>query len=98
MRMLKIAAIAGLTLVSGAATAQTFAPPPPQMEAGPPPVLPGPPAQYELVPGHWKWNGVRYVWHPRHWVLRPVGYARWVPGHWGNRFGNYVWVEGHWAR
>ncbi len=95
MKSLPIALLAGMTLISGGAMAQSFGPPPPQIETGPLPPIPGP--GYELVPGRWAWNGVRYVWKPRHYVLRPVGYASWVPGHWAvNRFGQYQWVEGHW--
>jgi hypothetical protein len=98
MRTYGLVLAAALVAASGGAMAQSFAPPPLQVEPGPPPPIPGPPERYELVPGHWAWNGVRYVWHPRHWILRPVGYAHWVPGHWGNRYGRYVWIEGHWAR
>jgi hypothetical protein len=100
MKVLHVTLIAGLTLVSGAARAQpAFAPPPLQDEVGPPPPLPGPPAGYVLVPGRWDWNGVRYVWVPRHWIVRRVGYAVWVPGHWGfGPLGRYRWIEGHWRR
>jgi hypothetical protein len=93
MKTLQIALVAAMTLVSTVAMAQPGPPPPPQVEVGPFPP-PGPPSQYGLEPGHWKWNGFRYVWIPRHWVLRVPGYAHWMPGH-VNRFG--VWVPGHWV-
>ena len=47
------------------------APPPP-----PPParvverVPPPPPGYYAWRPGHWRWNGYRYVWVPGHYVAR----------------------------
>jgi len=51
-----------------------------------------------LVPGHWRWDGVRYAWEPRHWVERRAGFAHWVPGHWAvGPYGRWAWVEGHWA-
>ena len=95
-------AVAGLmvagTLVS-AAMAQpypTVAPPPAVVEAGPPPPAPG--ARYVLVPGYYRWAGGAYVWVPRHWQLRPVGYTRWVPGHWNvGPFGRWHWIPGHWV-
>ncbi len=97
MKILQLAVVAGLTLVSGAAMAQTFAPPQVQIEVGPPPPAPGP--GYVLVPGRWSWNGVRYVWVGRHWIAGRPGYSHWVPGHWGTgRFGRWHWIEGHWSR
>jgi hypothetical protein len=99
MRLLKAAVIAGLTLVSGVASAQTFAPPPPEVDAGPPPPPPGPASRFYLAPGYWTWAGGRYVWAPRRWIPVQVGYTRWVPAHWGpGRFGRWRFVPGHWAR
>src|SRR5271156_1056396 len=88
--------IVGMTMTAGTAMAQPYQPvPPPQDEAGPPPPAPGP--RYVLEPGHWRWNGVRYVWIGRHWVFRQPGWgAHYVPGHW-SRFGGWHWVPAHWA-
>ena len=69
MRILHAVLIAGTVLASAAAVAQPlpYAPIPPlQIEPGPPPPPPGPAARYVLEPGHWHWNGGRYVWVPRH--------------------------------
>ncbi len=41
-------------------------PPPPVVEAVPPP----PAAYYVWRPGHWRWNGVRWVWIRGHYVAR----------------------------
>ena len=94
-----LAALAITAAIAPAALAQGPYPPVPplQEEVGPPPVPPGPPAQYILVPGNWQWNGVSYVWVGRHWILRQPGYVHWVPGHWaagGPR--GWHWVPGHW--
>ena len=42
--------------------------PAPIVEAVPPP----PAAAYVWRPGHWRWNGFRYVWIRGHYVIRPV--------------------------
>jgi hypothetical protein len=101
MKRISAVLIAACVLATGAAVAQPapYAPiPPPQVEVGPPPPVPGPAAGYLLEPGHWQWNGVRYVWVPRHWVVRQPGWAHWVPGHWFvGRLGRYHWVPGHWG-
>jgi hypothetical protein len=41
-------------------------PPPPRVERVT--VSPGP--SYVRVPGHWRWNGRRYVWIEGHWAVR----------------------------
>jgi hypothetical protein len=87
-----------MSLTAGAAMAQPYAPvPPPQIEAGPPPPAPG--AAYVLEPGHWHWNGVRYVWIHRHWVIRQAGWgAHYVPGHWyQGPGGGWHWMPAHWG-
>ncbi len=66
-------------------------PPPVKVEVKPP--KPAPHAVW--IPGHWKWNGRRYVWVPGHWELRPKG-KTWVPGHWKKTRRGWVWVPGHW--
>nr|WP_321986008.1 hypothetical protein [uncultured Lichenicoccus sp.] len=42
--------------------------PAPIVERAPPP----PPGYYAWRPGHWRWNGYRYVWITGHYVLRPA--------------------------
>lgn len=70
------------------------APPPPlRAETVPPP----PSAAYVWQPGHWHWNGVRYVWVRGHYVVRQVGWQHWVHGHWALRGGAWVWVPAHWS-
>ncbi len=66
-------------------------PPPVKIEVKPP--KPAPHAVW--IPGHWKWNGRRYVWVPGHWELRPRG-KTWVPGHWKKTPRGWVWIPGHW--
>jgi hypothetical protein len=101
MKSISAALVAACVMITGAAVAQPapYEPiPPPQVEAGPPPPIPGPPAGYVLEPGHWQWDGVRYAWVPRHWVVRQPGWAHWVPGHWFvGATGIYHWVPGHWG-
>lgn len=47
------------------------------------------------VPGHWKWNGRKYVWKSGHWEVKPGG-KTWTPGHWEKRGRGWVWVKGRW--
>lgn len=35
-------------------------------------VPPPPPGYYVWRPGHWRWNGYRYVWARGHYVIRPA--------------------------
>lgn len=69
--------------------------PPPRYETAPPP--PGP--RYAWVPGHWRWDGYRYVWISGRYVIRHAGWGHWVPGRWvwSPRFGRWVWRPGHWV-
>ncbi len=90
---LAVLAVAATSSLSTIAAAQPAFPPPPP-EIGEPPPPPGPPARFVLEPGHWRWNGVRYVWIPRHWIGARIGYGRFIPGHW--RGG--IWIEPHWVR
>ena len=94
---LRLAALAILSAACrapvGPAGAQPAFPPPPP-EAGPMPPPPGPAAGFVLEPGHWQWNGARYVWVGRHWIAARAGYVHFVPGHW-NRFGR--WIPAHWG-
>lgn len=81
---------------AGAALAQPAYPPipPPRYELVPPPM--GGPRIWE--PGHWQWNGVRYIWVSGRYVPRQPRYRRYVPGHWqfAPRAGHYVWRPAHW--
>ena len=40
-----------------------YPPPPPRVEYRPP----GPPFPAVWVPGHWRWNGYRYIWIRGHY-------------------------------
>ena len=93
MRPFLLATVAVIGL-SAAAMAQPYPPPP----ADQPEVVPPPPGG-ALVwrPGHWHWNGVRYVWVHGHYIARPAVYGHWVPGHWApGGPGGWHWVDAHW--
>ncbi|MBX6360834.1 YXWGXW repeat-containing protein [Pseudacidobacterium ailaaui] len=81
-----------LTAPSFAQVIVRVAPPPVVVEHPGPPPHPG----YVWVAGYHRWDGVRYVWVPGHYVLPPRPRAVWVPGHWVARRGGWVFVEGHW--
>jgi hypothetical protein len=87
-------ALAVFMAVATIASAQPVMPPPPA-EAGPPPPMPGPNG-WVLEPGHWHWNGVTYVWRPRHWIHERVGW-HFVPGHWQPTGHGPIWIAAHWA-
>ncbi|HLG86513.1 MAG TPA: YMGG-like glycine zipper-containing protein [Alphaproteobacteria bacterium] len=79
--------------VGAAAGYATTPPPAPRYEAVPPP-----PAEHlSWVPGHWRWDGYRYVWEQGHYVARPYARSTWIPGHWVQRPQGWVWEEGHWG-
>ncbi len=101
MRQLGLLVVGGAVAVTGLAAtgakpaeAQGYPPlPPPQFERPPPP----PPSQgYVWQPGHWRWNGYRYVWFGGRYVPAGPGYRHFVPGHWANRYGQWVWIPQHW--
>jgi hypothetical protein len=99
MRRLAAISIIALTIGMGSAVAQPPPPPPP----GPPPaqyeaVPPPPGARVIWEPGHWHWNGVRYVWFGGHYVERRPEYGHYVPGHWrwAPGLGRYEWIGAHW--
>lgn len=82
----------------GTAVAQ---PPPPGYAQVPPPrqeMVPPPPQGGRMIwePGHWHWDGVRYVWIGGHYIERRGGH--WVAGRWvwGPREGRWVWRPAHW--
>lgn len=77
-------------LPASAAVFVRIGPPPVRVEHVPPPPAPG----YAWTGGYWRWDGVRYVWVPGHYV-RHIGH--WVPAHWVHRPGGWIRVEGHWA-
>jgi hypothetical protein len=68
--------------------------PPPRYEAVPP--APGP--RYAWEPGHWHWDGVRYVWIRGRYVIREARYHRWEEGRWvwSPPAGRWVWRPAHW--
>jgi WXXGXW repeat (2 copies) len=72
-------------------------PPPPPRPEPPPPPPPGDPAIFVWQPGHWKWNGHDYAWHPGHYEKRPARAAVWVPAEWVERGGQWVYHPGHWS-
>lgn len=80
--------------LSGAARAQYYAPVPP-LRYEVVPVAPGPQVLWQ--PGHWNWNGRRYVWFGGHYVERRPSYANYHHGHWASRYGRWVWVAPGWG-
>ncbi len=90
---------AGLLLIGlGSAAAQ---PPPPGYAPIPPPrveVVPAPPRPAVIwEPGHWQWDGYRYIWIGGRYVERRPQYGRYVPGGWVMRHGQWIWVPAHWG-
>lgn len=94
-----VAATVIVVLGTGAARAQPPMPygpvPPPRYEPVPPP----PGAGMVWEPGHWHWDGVRYVWIGGHYVGRRMGYGHWIPGHWrwAPYRGHWIWIPSHWG-
>ena len=96
MNLLRAAAV--VSAVSAMSVAPAMAQPafpPPPVEDGPMPPPPGPAPGFVVEPGHWQWNGARYVWVHRHWIPVRAGYAHFVPGHWGP---GGRWIPAHWGR
>jgi hypothetical protein len=52
---------------------------------------------YVWQPGHWRWNGHEYAWHPGQYAERPAHVERWIAPHWDEHGGQWIFVEGHWA-
>lgn len=91
-------ATAGLFAGAAAARASQADPPsaiPTPYDEGPPPPPPG--RRYVWEPGHWHWDGVGWEWHRGHYVIRRVGWTRYVPGQWVLRPRGWVWWPGHWV-
>ncbi len=90
------AAVLLVGLGVGTAAAQPPIPygpvPPPRLEPVPPPRV-----GYYWQPGHWHWNGYRYVWIGGRWVVGPARAGVWIPGHWQWNGYRYVWVPAHWG-
>jgi len=90
-------AIAGAATVAFAQNSTIIvaptAPPPPRVEAMPPP-------QAQVMTwqaGHWAWSGTAWAWVDGQYVQRPQPTAQWEPGHWAQGTGGgYVWVDGRW--
>jgi hypothetical protein len=68
--------------------------PPPRVETVPPP----PGARMVWEPGHWFWNGHRYVWVDGRYVERRPSYGHYVEGRWvwAPREGRWIWRPAHW--
>jgi hypothetical protein len=65
--------------------------PPPQYEPMPPPRR-----GHYWEPGHWHWNGHRYIWLNGHWAGGRPRHGEWVQGHWQWNGHRYVWIPAHW--
>jgi hypothetical protein len=99
MKRRELLGLAGLMGVAGIGTAVAQPPPPPYAAVPEPrPETPPPPPRPDLMwePGHWHWDGVRYVWVPGHYIGHRQG--RWVPGRWvwAPGQGRWIWRPAHW--
>ena len=81
----------------GGASAQ---PPPPGYAPIPPPrqefVPPPPRDRVVWQPGHWHWDGYRYVWVGGRYIESRPHYGHYAEGRWVWHGGRYVWVPAHW--
>jgi hypothetical protein len=100
MAMKFVSVVACVLLIGmGGAGAQPpppgYAPiPPPRVEVVPP--APGPRVVWE--PGHWHWDGVRYIWIDGRYVERRPHYGHYVEGRWvwAGHEGRWIWRPAHW--
>lgn len=69
-----------------------IAPPPPRSEP-----MPEPRRGYIWAPGHWDWQGSRYVWVRGDWIPARAGY-QYAPTRWYERDGRWVQERGRWNR
>ncbi|MCB8877180.1 hypothetical protein [Acidisoma silvae] len=100
--LLRRIGLGGLALATGGIAVASLAPvadaqgyppmPPPPFERRPPPPPPG----MIWEPGHYRWDGYRYVWVGGHFRRGGPGYRQFVPGHWAWRGGRQVWIPQHW--
>ena len=94
-----LAAAVGTSSWSAPSSARTYvdvdvriAPPPlrheriPRLERG-----------YVWAPGHWRWNGNRYVWNYGHRVAGRPGH-HYVPARWERRGPHWYYRDGYWGR
>jgi hypothetical protein len=90
-------AVGAATIASQPADAQVFVrvgPPAPIVERRPP----APAYGYAWHGGHWRWNGVRYVWVRGYYARPPYARAAWIPGHWVHApNGRWFYRDGHWS-
>jgi hypothetical protein len=112
LRSIAVASAALVALSTGIASAQVLvqppasgtvviapsAPPPPRAEVIPPP----PDAIAQWQPGHWGWDGARWVWIAGRFEIPPAEAQtsgwHWIPGQWVQRAdGSWVWSGGHWG-
>jgi hypothetical protein len=99
MKWLIAGATAFLVMI-GTANAQP--PPPPNYAPIPPPrveVVPPPPGgRMVWEPGHWHWNGYRYIWFGGRYVQTRPAYHHYVEGRWvwAPYQRRYVWTPAHW--
>lgn len=83
---------------AGSVVIAPSAPPAVRSEVVPPP----PDAVAQWNPGHWNWDGYRWIWVAGRFVIPPSSVQtsgwRWIPGQWLQRpDGSWTWSEGHWG-
>jgi hypothetical protein len=102
--------IGAAVFVVGLGSAVAQPPPPPGYAPIPPPgYAPIPPPRYEPIPpppggpmvwqpGHWHWDGYRYVWIGGHYVPTRPHWRRWEEGRWfwSPRQGRWIWRPAQW--
>ena len=93
-RLFLVSLISGAAL-SGAALAQGRPPyepiPRPRFERAPPP-------RHGMLwePGHWHWDGRRYLWFGGRYIPFREEFHHYVPGAWVLVGPRWEWVPGHW--
>ena len=71
----------------------------PPVPAPPAEMVPAPPrSSVPLIwqPGHYDWDGARYIWVPGHWVDRAGHGTLWQDGYWQRAGAGFTWVPPHW--
>lgn len=97
------AAVLATTLLAGGAMAPATAqaqvalsvqigPPPPRIEAVPPPMR-----GYVWAPGHYAWLHGQYLWRRGHWVAERPGYVYVAPT-WVQQGPRWVYRDARWER